>query len=189
MARAVTCCLAKVNPQLSAVDHLFFQKLPRLLGALDVDEVGVGEAAGLACTAVDGDTNVGDVLDVAEEVVKVLVGHLEGHVADEEDIAGRVVRRLGTASGGGSNLVELDDEVAALEDLHVEALDGGLGVVEVLVLHVGEAEDRIRCCRGAVEGKCSTYPRLRPRLSMTMETSSTSPKREKTRSICSWVTS
>lgn len=38
------------------------------LGGCDIDEVGVGEAARLAGTAVNGDTDVEDVADFAKQV-------------------------------------------------------------------------------------------------------------------------
>ena len=102
----------------------------------------MGEASGLACPAVDGDTDVHDVADIAEEIVQVLVRHLKRHVANEERLCGRVglVVAAGTAGlGVGLSLVELADEVAALEDLHVKVVDGSLGVFDVLELDVSES--------------------------------------------------
>lgn len=58
----------EVNPQLPSIYHLLLQVLLGALGGSNVDEVGVGEAARLAGAAVDGDTDVEDVADFAEEV-------------------------------------------------------------------------------------------------------------------------
>ena len=139
--RALVARLAEVDAERPSVDDLSVQGLPRLGSTLDVNEVSVGEASGLAGPAVDGDTDVNDVANVAEKVVQVLVGHLERHVADEDGLgrgAGDVWLLVGVP-GLFLGLVELANQVAALEDLHVEVLDGRLGVLNALVLDVSES--------------------------------------------------
>jgi hypothetical protein len=138
----VVAGLAEIDAELAAVDDLLAKNLLRLGGAGNVDEVCVGEASGLAGPAVDGNTDVHDIANVAEEVVQVLVRHLEGHVANEESLRGRVgnVAAAGRGRlGVGLGPVELADEVAALEDLHVQVVDGGLGVLDVLEVDVSES--------------------------------------------------
>ena len=186
--RAVDVGLAEVNTEWPAVDDLSVQRLLRHGGTLDVNEVSVGEASGLAGPAVDSDTDINDVANVAEKVVQVLVRHLERHVADEEG--------LGRGVGGVClvavlpallGLVELADQVAALEDLHIEVLNGRLGVLNALVLDVSESvECQFLIDRVVIE---RTHPRLNPLLSKTILTSTTSPNRPKTRLIWSAVTS
>lgn len=60
--------LAVVHAQLTTIHLLPFQMLFRLLGAFDVDEVCVSEASGLASSAIDGDTDVKNVANLAEEI-------------------------------------------------------------------------------------------------------------------------
>lgn len=139
--RAGAAGLAEVDAEWPSVDDLSVKGLPRLGGTLDVNKVSVGEASGLAGPAVDGNTDVNDVANVAEKVVQVLVGHLERHVADEDGL-GRGIGYVFPVVGLHLGLVELADEVAALEDLHVEVLDGRLGVLDGLVLDVSES---VRC--------------------------------------------
>jgi hypothetical protein len=146
---AVGSRLAEVDAKFPSVDFLSLEDLLSLGGTGDVDEVGVGEASGLAGSPVNGNTHVHDVANVAEEVVQVLVGHLEGHVADEESLGRRVVR-CGTvepstvatvaasAVTGGFGAVELDNEVPAFEDLHVQVVNGSLSIVDALELNVTE---------------------------------------------------
>jgi len=136
--RAGAAGLAEVDAEWPSVDDLSVKGLPRLGGTLDVNKVSVGEASGLAGPAVDGNTDVNDVANVAEKVVQVLVGHLERHVADEDGL-GRGIGYVFPVVGLHLGLVELADEVAALEDLHVEVLDGRLGVLDGLVLDVSES--------------------------------------------------
>jgi hypothetical protein len=133
--------LAEVDAELPSVDGLVLQYLPGLLSARDVDEVGVGEASRLAGASVNGNADIHHVANVAEEIVEVLVRHLKRHVSDEERLAGRVLLEAssrGAGLGAGFGEVELDDEVAALEYLHVEVVDGRLGVAEALELDVAE---------------------------------------------------
>lgn len=100
------------------------------------------EASRLAGAAVDGDAHVDDVPDLAEEVVELAVGHVEGHVADEEGAGGwSGLRRApgGNAPGGGAGGGVLDVETAAFEFLVVEGGDGGVGGVLGGEVYVGES--------------------------------------------------
>ena len=88
----------------------------------------MGETARVASTAVNGNTHIKHVLDFAEEVVEILVGHLVGQVTDEESLAGRVARsgRLSARAVCALDGV-LNGETAAFEDLVVEAVKGLVG--------------------------------------------------------------
>jgi hypothetical protein len=135
--------LAEVDAELSSVDGLLLQNLPSLGGAGHVDEVGMSETSGLAGPPVNGNTDIHDVANVAEEVVEVLVRHLEGHVSDEESLGGRIALEVaGRTARHGVVLgrVELHDKVATFENLHVEVVDGGLRVRDALKLDVSETE-------------------------------------------------
>ena len=95
----------------------------------------MGEAPRLSRAAVDGDADVDDVGDVAEELVEVLVGHLEGKVADEEGLGWGVL-----GLGGGALLGHVvDDQAAALEDGLVALFDRLGGGVDVCELNVAES--------------------------------------------------
>ena len=80
--------LAEVHAELPSVNGLLHQNLPRPSGAGNIDEVGVSKASGLAGSPVDGDTDVHDITNVAEEIIQVLVRHLKRHVSDEESLGG-----------------------------------------------------------------------------------------------------
>jgi hypothetical protein len=142
LARCLSARLAEVYTELPSVDGLLLQHLPGTGGAGNIDEVGMGEASGLSGPPVDGNTDIHDVANVAEEVVEVLVGHFKRHVSDEKSLGGRVAltKATGGAAGPGVGLgrVELDNEVATFEDLHVEVVDGSLCVGNALELDVSE---------------------------------------------------
>jgi hypothetical protein len=77
---------AEVDAQLTSVDDLLLQHFPRTSGASNIDEVCVSEASRLTGAPVNSNTDIHDIANVAEEVVQVLVRHLEGHVANEESL-------------------------------------------------------------------------------------------------------
>jgi hypothetical protein len=141
--------LAEVHAELPSVDGLLLQDFSSLGRAGDVDEVGVSESSRLASPPVNGNADVHDVANVTEEVVEVLVRHLEGHVSDEESLRRSVVlEAAGSTASFGVILgcVELDDKVAAFKHLHVEVVDGGLRVGNILELDVSETVKAISLC-------------------------------------------
>lgn len=75
-----------VYPQVPAVEDLALQILPSSLCTGRVNEVGVSESSGVTSLAVDSNSDIENVLDVAEEIVKILVSHLVGHVANEKSL-------------------------------------------------------------------------------------------------------
>lgn len=163
----VTGGLAEVHAKLPAVDDLLAERIFGLGGTGDIDEIGMCEASRLTGPSVNGDTYVHDVADIAEKVVEIFVRHLEGHVADEEGL-GRRVGLEGSVLGARPRvllgLVILDDKVAALENLHVKGLDGGLRILEILELNISESKHIISS--GSMHRLwCRVYPLLSPLLS------------------------
>ena len=101
----------------------------------------MGEASWLAGPAVDSYANIHNVADITEEIVEVLIRHLKRHVSDEEGPGWRIgleatfrTCRFGIEFGS----VILDDQVAALKDLHVEIIDSSLGICRVLVFDISK---------------------------------------------------
>jgi len=125
-----------VQSQVSAVDLLRLEHFLGLLGILSRDEVGVGETSWLTTPSVDGDSDVQNVLALAEEVAEVLVGHLERKVANEESLARWVPRLVADRVVGLAADVVLDDHTATLEHLLVKALNRSGGRVEVVKFNV-----------------------------------------------------
>lgn len=95
----------------------------------------MSESSRLAGATVNGDADVDDVGDVAEQLVQVGVGHLKGQVADEEGLGGGV---LGLGGGAGLGHV-VYDEAAALEDGLVALLDGVARAFDVFEFDVTES--------------------------------------------------
>ena len=52
----------------------------------------MGKTSGLSGSSVDSNSDINDISNTAEQVVEVSIGHLEGHVADEEGLGGRILR-------------------------------------------------------------------------------------------------
>lgn len=85
-----------------------------------VQEIRMHEAKELSRLALDSDAHVDDVVDGAEKLVELAVGHVEGEVTDVERTSGRLVGAAQCRVGLG----ELDDDAAAFEDLRVHGFDG-----------------------------------------------------------------
>lgn len=75
-----------IHAQPSAIRLFTLQLLHSVHRALDINEIGMCETSGLSGSSINGDTHVDHIADTAEEVVEITVGHLEGHVADEEGL-------------------------------------------------------------------------------------------------------
>lgn len=139
----------EINSQGAVVNGLALELLHSLLSGSDIGEVGVGETSWLTGAAVNGNTDVDNVLDVAEELVQVGIGHLESEVADEEGLGWGV---LGTVLGGVGHIV--DDHAAAGEDSVVKGLDslgGGLNVLEGNVSETLAQSASILCDPGGLD--------------------------------------
>ena len=96
------------------------------------------ESSRLSGTAINSNTDIDDVGDVAEQLVQVGIGHLEGEVADEEGLGGGVLGLDGRARLGHV----VDDEAAAFEDGLVALVDGVAGGFDVFELDVSESAVR-----------------------------------------------
>ena len=81
---------AVVHPQFATIDLLLLKYFEAVHGAVHINEVCMCETSGLASAAVDGDSNVNDISNIAEELVEVGIGHLECEVTDEKGLGGWV---------------------------------------------------------------------------------------------------
>ena len=113
-----------VKSQHSPVRLLTLEMLHAFHRTLDVHEICMRESSWLAGTSVDGDADIDHVLNALEEIVQITVGHLEGHVTDEEGLGGRIQRlvradwvRLAALEVAGLKRGVLDGEAAAFEEL------------------------------------------------------------------------
>ena len=100
------------------------------------------ETPRLSRSSINCHTHIDDISDLAEQLIEFAVGHVEGHVADEEGAGGfgggaaeAVAVGGGTAAGGGV----LDGEAAAFEGLLVHVADGAGGGVVVGEVDVAES--------------------------------------------------
>jgi len=76
----------------------------------------MGETSWCSRAAIDCDSDVHNIPNLAEKIIEVLVGHLERHVTDEERLGWFVTEpRLGEIDWI-SSFVELNCHAAALED-------------------------------------------------------------------------
>lgn len=123
-----------VNTEGTVVNRLALELLHGLLSRRDISEISVSESTWLAGAAVNGNTDVNDVLDIAEQLVQVGVGHLEWEVADEEGLGWGV---LGTVGLRVDHVV--NDHAAAGEEGIVEVLDGLGGGGDILEGNISES--------------------------------------------------
>ena len=133
---AVVATLGKINPESSSIDLLFLQIFHALLRASHVRKVRMCETPRLTRSSIDRDSDICDIPNVAEKFMEVLVGHVKGHVADEESprwrmrLAGSTEAGKGISSrgvtGGASSLV-LDAEASAGKGHLVELCYDGAG--------------------------------------------------------------
>lgn len=122
-----------VNPEGTVVNRLALELLHGLLSRRDISEISVSESTWLAGAAVNGNTDVNDVLDIAEQLVQVGVGHLEWEIADKEGLGWGV---LGTVGLRVDHVV--DNHAAAGEEGVVKVLDGLGGGGDVLEGDISE---------------------------------------------------
>lgn len=130
---AVRSNTAVVDAKLSTIDIASLESLQGLLGARNVDKVGMCKASGLPCATIDGHTDIEHIAHLAEQLVKVGIRHLKGQVADKERLAGRV-------SQGRSGTIGLvtHDHPATMQDGHVL---GGNGFRSLLLVLKGEVAE------------------------------------------------
>lgn len=130
-----------IQPQRTVVNLLPIQHLRGLNRRLHIREIRVRESSRLSRAAINSNTDVDDVGDVAEQLVQVCVGHLEGEVADEEGLGGGV---LGLDDRAGLGHV-VYDQAAAFEDGLVALLDGVAGGFDVFEFDVAESVGVLAC--------------------------------------------
>jgi hypothetical protein len=118
---------AEVDPQLPPIDDLVPQDLRSLLGAWDIQEIGMGKPTWLARSTIDSNPDIENIANVAEEFVQIPVGHFERHVANEESSARRVVLGASLRTGTRAGSMDLDGHASAVQDLLVLLNDGLLG--------------------------------------------------------------
>lgn len=143
-----------------------------LSGALDVEQIAVGEASWLTSPSVNGDSHINNVLDIAEQVIEIFVGHVEGHVANEKGL-GWVVDAGGTIEGSSSPVavveslsgaVRLNGETTTLVWLLVQAVHGLCSVFRVLEFNIAESANMHQQSTIQTEHhECQSYPLLSPR--------------------------
>jgi hypothetical protein len=159
------CALGVVGAEAAAGEGGGVELLHGADGRLDVGEVGVGEAAGPARVAVDGDADVGHVVELAEHAVQLGVGRLVGDVANVERVGGlgglaaALAERAALLAGGavvvvvivsgakgsvaagvvaGDRLAHLHVDAAAVPEGLVRFGHGGLGRCRVVKGDKGE---------------------------------------------------
>jgi hypothetical protein len=137
-AKPITTALSgtstEIHSQGTAIDLLPHKSFLALNSTLHIDEVSVSETSWLAGSSINGNTDINDASNVTEELVEICVGHLEGEVADEEGLWGRVLSVLALG------LVHVvDDEAAAFEDGLVLGFDGGGGLVDGFEFDIAES--------------------------------------------------
>lgn len=101
----------------------------------------MSEATGCTSPPINGDTHIQHIADVPEQIIQVIVRHLEGHVSDVKGLRGGVLRAWrpqGPLPDTALGFRELDYHVASLEHLHVQVLDSGLGILDLLEVDIGK---------------------------------------------------
>lgn len=155
-ATGTAICLASavIDSQGASVDDLTGEELLSLDGALSIDEVSVCKTSWLAGVSVNGNSDIKHVANLAEELVQVGIGHLEGKVADEEGL-GWLIERAVLEAGLG-NVV--DSKRAALKDTQVLSRNGVSSLLSGLELNICKAVARILALIDETENKCVLTP-------------------------------
>ena len=97
----------------------------------------MGEPSRLSTPSINRHTDVGDVLDFSEKLIKFLIGHIKRHVSNEQGISWR----LGFFSVRWDCFGVGDDNAPAFElfeVVHLDSVGGGLFGPET---HVAEARE------------------------------------------------
>jgi hypothetical protein len=141
---------AVVDPQSPSVRFLFRQNLQGLLRTRHIREVRMRKASWLTSSSVDGDSHINDIANAPEQVVQILVRHLEGHVADEECL-GRWVLSPADFAVEACAVVTLSfhlfcgvggilyDNTAAFVELLVHGFNGRGGAIDVVKIDIAES--------------------------------------------------
>lgn len=132
-----------IDSERSAVVLLTSQDLHGLHCTLNIDKVGMGKTSGLTRPSINSDSDIDDIADASEKVVQVSVGHLEGHVANEQSLA-RWVDRLVLITVWSCSFLALimvgkrDHQSSTLKELLVELIDCLLSLLGTRILNVSE---------------------------------------------------
>jgi hypothetical protein len=123
----------EIDPQDPSM-HLLSRKLvPGPQGTLNIDKVCMRKSSAAASPPIDGDAHVDDILDILEQLVQVLIGYIEWHVAYVESFRRRVFIMAGL------RLLEFPGSVVYIQtatpiDLIAQCLDclcGGFDISKV----------------------------------------------------------
>ena len=134
---------SKVNPQPSPIKLPRLEKLRRRLRTLHIHKVRMRKTPRLPRPPINRNSHIQYILDLAEQVVQVLVAHLIAEIADKErlgwcvDVA--IFVALGVSGTGARADGVLHDHLAAFELLAVEGVAGGGGGLFVVEFDVAEA--------------------------------------------------
>lgn len=159
-----------VDAKTAAIDDNLLELLKGELGGLDVDKLGVGEAAGLASAAiplsvpdspflrkfplpVHGDPDVEAVLDILEDLNEVGILNLVGQVANVEAVGSRDSRLLVLGAG------VVDEDPAVHELGRVEGLADTHGRLDISKLDEAVAAGLL--ARYSGKTKLPRYPAVR----------------------------
>lgn len=103
----------------------------------------MSEASWLTGPSVNGDSYVNNILDIAEQVIKIFVRHVEGHVANEKGLAWIIGSTVRESSRGVVDLfsgaVRLNGEATTLEWLLIQGLHSLCSVLRVGEFNVAKS--------------------------------------------------
>lgn len=125
---------AEIDSQFASIDLLAHKLLQTLHSAIHINEVCVCETSWLAGTSINGNPDIDNIANVTEELVEIGIRHLEGKVANEEGLGGRI--------GGGAALGlghVVDNEAAAFHDGLVLGLNGIGSLFDSLEFNISES--------------------------------------------------
>jgi hypothetical protein len=125
---------AVIHSEPATVHLLAKEGLLALDRAIHINKVRMGKTSWLAGPYINGNPDIEDVADVAEELVEVGIGHLESEVADEEGLGRRV---LLNGADGPSRVVH--DDASAFESAVVLGLNGCLCLLDTFKLDISES--------------------------------------------------
>lgn len=122
-------------PQLAVMGGLPRQNGLGPGGAFDIQEIKMRESTRQAGATIDGDADVGDVVDALEQILQVTVGELVGDSADVQAVG----RREHVLWGQDSTFGVCHHDLAAIHNLAMLLLDGLGGSLDVAELDVAES--------------------------------------------------
>ena len=145
VARRVAWTERVIDSQLSTIVLLSAQGLHGLHSTLDINEICVSETSWLASPSIDCDSDINDIANTSEKVVKISVGHLKRHVTNEEGLARWVdwseLSALTRSSPGCAiGVSKVHSQTTTLEDLLVHRVDSSLCLLGIAESKVAKSE-------------------------------------------------